>query len=152
MAHLRAHTNSKFWYVRFLDPDTNKWREESTRLLRDDPKQTRAAQRLADKKSAREAKLGGHIRGAFREWAADYIAAHYTRDSTSRRAQFAWERVAEWLDLKGLRHPREIRHEHAREYLTWRKLPTKGLKPPAHNTALYELRFLSFLLNEAIRR
>lgn len=147
MAHLREHSNSKFWYVRFRDLDTGLWREESTRLLRSDVQQTRAAQRIAEKKTREEAQLSPQIRGAFRDWVAKYIVDHYTRDSTRERAVYAWERVAEWLNKEGLRHPREIRYEHARAYLAWRR--AAGISV---NTALGELKFLAFILNEAIRR
>jgi site-specific recombinase XerD len=145
VAHLREHSNSKFWYVRFRDLDTGDWREESTRLLRGDTKQTRAAQRIADKKTMDESRVG-RVQGAFRDWVRQYITDHYTTESTRRRCLHAWERLAEWLNLKGIRHPREIRHEHAREYLNWRK-PDASV-----NTALYELHFLAFIINEAIRR
>jgi site-specific recombinase XerD len=146
MAHLREHSNSKFWYVRFRDPDTGRWREESTHLLRDDPKQTRQAQRLTEKKEREAKQMGGRASGAFREWVGDFILSHYTTGSTRQRAIYNWEPLRQWLNLKRLRHPREIRYEHAREYLTWRKPAV------SHNTALAELHFLAFLLNEAIRR
>ena len=156
MAHLRAHENSKFWYVRFKDPETARWREESTRLLRDDVEQSRQAQRVADKKTAAEAKIGGLAKGLFRDWVAEYIASHYRRDSTRRRAKFAWERLAEWLNAQGLRHPREIRHEHAQQYLDWRTGVNRARGDTAPsvllNTALYEIGFLAFIINEAIRR
>lgn len=151
MAHLRAHQNSKFWYLRFRDLDTGKWREESTHLLIADPKQTRQAQRLTEKKNAQELQLSGPTTGAFREWVADYIESHYSVESTRVRTLYAWERLLEWLNAKGLRHPREIRYEHAREYLEWRKRP-ELTRRASHNTALYELRFMGSLLNEAIRR
>ena len=144
MAHLRKHANSKYWYLRFRDLDTDIWREESTRLLCDNARDTRAAQRLADKKSRLEAQAGA-LTGAFNDWVPGYIADHYTRESTRERSQLAWERLAEWFRTKGILHPREIRHEHAREYLNWRKAKV------SHNTALFELRFLAFILNEAIR-
>jgi hypothetical protein len=146
VAHLRDHSNSKFWYVRFRDLDTGIWREESTRLLKADTKQTRAAQRIADKKTLDESRITGGLTGAFRDWVASYIADHYTVDSTRRRAVHAWERIAEWLNANQLRHPREIRHEHAKEYLKWRE------PSASKNTALYEIHFLSFLLEEAIRK
>jgi Phage integrase SAM-like domain len=43
-------------------------------------------------------------------------------------------------------HPRQIRYEHAQDYVHWRKATAM------HNTARLELKFFSFLLNEAIRR
>jgi hypothetical protein len=146
MAHLRAHDNSKFWYVRFRDLDTGIWREESTRLLKDDQQQTRAAQRIADKKTRQESQLSATGAGMFRDWVQNYIEEHYTRESTRRRSLNAWTRLAEWLNAQGLRHPREIRYEHAKQYIKWRK--DGGT---SHNTALHEIHFLAFILQEAIR-
>lgn len=146
MASLRKHRESRFWFVRFRDPDTAKWREESTHLLHSDEKQTRAAQRLRDKRSAEENQLGSRRDGAWSDWVPGFIAQHYRSDSTRRRAVHGWERLSEWLRVRNLRHPREIRYEHGSDYLTWRKTSA------GHNTALYEIKFLAFLINEAIRR
>ncbi len=146
MAHLRSHSNSKFWYVRFRDADTGKWREESTHLLKNDATQTRQAQRIADKKE-KEIKQVGRVTGAFREWIGDFVISHYAQNATRRRAIHSWESLRLWLNAKKLRHPREIRYQHGAEFVAWREAQGAG-----RNTALAEIHFLSFVLNEAIRR
>lgn len=50
-------------------------------------------------------------------------------------------------EVEGIRHPGHIRYEHASDFMDWR------VKSGAsHNTARLELKFLSFVLQEAMRR
>lgn len=146
MASLRQYKRSPYWYLRYRDLETGRWCEEATKLRHDDPKETRAAQRMAEKHSVKEAQVAPDNSGEFRAWVTDYIASHYQRESTHKRVSLAWQTISEWLNLRNIRHPRQVRYEHAQDYLSWRKVTAR------HNTARLELKFFSFILNEAIRR
>jgi hypothetical protein len=104
------------------------------------------ARRLAEKYSVKEAQVAPDNSGEFRVRVWDYIASHYLRASTHKRMTAAWETISEWLNLRNLQHPRQIRYEHAQDFMHWRKVTAM------HNTARLELKSLSFILNEAIRR
>jgi hypothetical protein len=146
MASLRKYKRSPYWYLRYRDLETGRWCEEATKLRHDDRKETRDARRLAEKRSVKEAQVAPDNTGEFRAWVSDYIANHYERASTHMRMTAAWEAISEWLNLRNLQHPRQVRYEHAQDFMHWRK------GTAMHNTARLELKFLSFVLNEAIRR
>ena len=146
MASLRKYKRSPYWYLRYRDLETGRWCEEATKLRHDDPKETRDARRLAEKYSVKEAQVAPDNSGEFRAWVSDYIASHYERASTHKRMTAAWETISEWLNLRNLQHPRQVRYEHAQDFMHWRKATAM------HNTARLELKFFSFILNEAIRR
>lgn len=146
MAYLCKHKRSPFWYIRFRDLDTGAWREQGTKLLIEDAKHSRDARRLAEKYSIKEAQVAPEHGGEFRAWVKDYLRSHYKRESTLLRMQAAWDSISEWMQIRNLRHPRQIRYEHAQDYLSWRKGTAR------HNTVRLELKFFSFVLNEAIRR
>lgn len=146
MASLRRHRRSPYWFVRYRDLDTGRWIEESTKLRADNPEESRKAHKIADAHSAREAKIAPVVGGEFVAWVPDYLAAHYDRASTLKRAEAAWLSLRDWMRERNIRHPREIRYEHAQDFMAWRKRSAK------HNTARLEVKFLAFLLNEAMRR
>ena len=147
MAYITRSKKSIYWDLRFRDLETGRWRSRSTRCRADDPKQTRAAQRMAEDASALEGKVGPDADGEFAAWALDYIRRHYDRAASQKRYEAAWMRILEWARLRGIRHPGHVRYEHASDFMDWR---VKG--GASHNTARLELKFLSFVLQEAMRR
>ena len=147
MAYITKTGKSAYWVLRYRCLDTGKWRDRSTRCRHDDAKQTRAAQRMAEEASALEAKVGPEASGDFSAWALDYIRRHYTSESSRKRYEAAWMRILEWARLRGIRHPAHVRYEHATDFLEWRTA-----QEASHNTARLELKFLSFILQEALRR
>ncbi len=147
MAYLRKLERSPFWFLRYQDTDTGLWREKSTKLRHDDPKETRKAKRLCDQHSEREAKVSPDADGEFARWAPEYIRSHYQRPHSLKRYDAAWQRISEWLQTNRLRHPRQIRYQHANDFMAWRKGTGAS-----HNTARLELKFFSFVMREAMRR
>jgi integrase len=53
------------------------------------------------------------------------------------------------LVLRRVLFPRQVRYEHVGEYLEWRQ---QGARGASRNTARLEMKFLGFLMREAIRR
>jgi site-specific recombinase XerD len=147
MAFLRQTPKSSFWILKYRDLDTGRWREESTRCRIDDPKETRKAQRMAEVASRREAQLAPRHQGDFIEWAPPYLTAHFSNAHSKKRYELAWSRCVEWMRLGNLRHPADIRYEHASQFMDWRK--DQGA---SHNTARLELKLFSFVMQEALRR
>ena len=146
MAFLRKTSKSAFWVLKYRDLDSGKWREESTRCRIDDAKQTRKAQRMAEVASKREA-LTAPRHGDFVEWAPAYLESHFENVRSRKRYELAWSRCLEWMRVRNLRHPADVRYEHAHDFMDWRK--GQGA---SHNTARLELKLFSFVMQEALRR
>ena len=128
--------------------------EESTGLRADDPAATRKAQRLADKATIDERRVGGpNISPAFVSWVPGYIASHWPKGSDSkRRYTTAWQALRMFLAAEGIIYPRQIKYAHGGAYIRWRLANPVHGRAVVHNTALLEVKFLSQLMNEAIRR
>jgi hypothetical protein len=151
MAYLIEKKRSPFWYLRSRDLETGKWVEKCTKLRRDDPKESAKAIKLTAKTSTEEIIAKPRSGENFSEWVPDYISDHYTtKPLTQRRALYFWRTIRVFLHENGIRHPKEIRYEHASLYMAWRK--GKDGNHAAHNTARNEVKFLAFIINEAIRR
>lgn len=146
MAYLRKRDTSSYWYLIHRATEDGKWKEISTQLRWDDKAQTREAERMEQKYTRLEGLIAPDGKGDFRNWVPTFIETHYQNDHTRERMEFAWTNIAMWLTKKKLNHPRKIKYEHGEEYMTWRK------ETASHNTARLELRFLSSLMVEAIRR
>ena len=154
MAYIRRHKRSPYWYLKKRNLDTGRWEEESTGLRTDCASDTRKAQRAAEKASVKEKQVGAPgTSPAFRAWVPGYMATHWRKESGSNvRYRAAWSAVRQFLDVHDITYPRQIRYEHAKRYIEWRKQTPVNGKSVGHNTALLELKFLTQLMNEAIRR
>lgn len=154
VAHLRKHRRSPFWYLRRRDLDTGSWVQKSTGLRADSAEDTRKAQRMADKATVEEQKVGTtRFNPAFSAWVPGYIASHWTGQGDSkRRYGVAWQAIRRFLNEQGIIYPRQIRYAHGAAYINWRRATKVHGKAVGHNTALLEIKFLSQLVNEAIRR
>lgn len=146
MAFLRTTPKSCFWILKYRDLESGRWREVSTRCRIEDPKETRRAQRMAEEASKKEAQAAPQ-QGAFCEWTAAYLESHFANVRSRKRYDVAWQRCLEWMRLRNVRHPAEIRYEHAADFMEWRK--EHGA---SHNTARLELKLFSFVMQEALRR
>lgn len=146
MAFLRSTPKSSFWILKYRDLDSGRWREASTRCRIDDAKDTRRAQRMAEEASKREAQ-SAPMHGAFAEWTAAYLESHFANARSKKRYFLAWQRCLEWMRTHGIRHPAEVRYEHAADFMDWRKA-----QGSSHNTARLELKLFSFVMQEALRR
>ena len=147
MASLRKLARSPYWYIRYRDVETAVWKDECLKLRHDDAKETRSARREMIKRSSDEGLVGPVHGEEFSAWVPAYISSHYTNARSSKRYTHVWERLDEWLRENRIRHPRELKYQHAGEYLAHREA-----EGAAHNTARMEVKFLSFVMSEAIRR
>jgi integrase len=135
--------------------DTGKWVEKTTSLRADSDADTRRAQRLADKASAQESRVGTPERSpAFIAWVPDYLASHWRNPGSDspRRYAGAWQAIRAFLEAHEIDYPRQVKYQHGEQYLRWRLVTAVNGRKVGHNTALLELKFLSQLVNEAIRR
>lgn len=147
MASLRKLKQSPYWYIRYRDLETGLWKDECLKLRRDSPSDSLKAHKEAAKRSADEQNVAPQTEGEFSSWVPAYLKEHYSNPRSLRRYEFVWSVVNGFLLANKIRHPRELKYEHGQKYMTWRK--GAGAK---HNTARMEVKFLSFLISEAIRR
>lgn len=145
MASLYRDSESPFWYLKFKDA-AGKWRCKSLRPLRHGiPADTRKAKAKADEHSLEE-----HTRSPQREswasWVPSYLKGRYMNLDTRRRVLNAWDRLSEYLGGKGIHSPQELRYADCMDYMPYR------VETAAHNTARLELKILSVVCDEAIRR
>jgi site-specific recombinase XerD len=147
MAQLREEKHSPFYYVRYKDLETGRWRDKSTKLRLDTPSDRLKARKLCDEYSSREAQVGPQDSGNFSNWVSSFLKQHYQNPNSLKRYSTAWGHIIDFLKLYNLRHPAQLKYIHANIYVEWRK--KEGVK---HNSARLEVKLLSFILNEAIRR
>jgi hypothetical protein len=102
---------------------------------------------MAVEASAEEAKVGPQDSGEFAVWVMDYLRAHYRKPESLKRYTAAWMRICDFCRERGIRHPGHVRYEHAAEFMQWRV--AQGV---VHNTARLEVKFFSFVMQEALRR
>ena len=154
MAFIRKRDNSPFWRLKYRDLDTGMWREESTGLRTDLEDDTRKAQRMADEKSLKEKRIGTPgAASLFSNWVPDWIDRHYVnKPSTRRRVLITWAMLRKFLAEREAFHPRRVKYAHAQDYMAWRRVQKVRGRMAKHNTALLELKFLSQIMNEAVRR
>jgi len=151
MSYLIKKKRSPYWYLRIRDLETGRWVEKCTKLRHDDPKESAKAMKEAAKATTGEVIARPRQGENFSEWVPDYIRQHYEgKPLTQLRNLYFWRTIHVFLHENGIRHPREIRYEHAAAYMAWRKGPDGN--NAAHNTARNEVKFLAFLMSEAIRR
>ena len=148
MAFLIKAEKTKYWILRYRDLDSGRWREKSTKCRVEDRLETRAAQRMEAEQTRLEAQVRPDDSGEFSSWVAAYLRGHYTNPKSLKRYEAAWLRILEFCHKQKIRHPSEVRYEHAMSYLQWRK----GKDGCGHNTARLEVKFWSFILQEAMRR
>lgn len=157
MATLFVHKRSKFWYVRYRDPQTHKQRRESTGFLRDNPIDTRKARARAATLTAAELAVPApstHT-SQWDGWVSDFLqVAYQQKRATLERYLTGWTTLKMFLEEKQISHPALLRREHCFAYMTWRAQPDRkrGKLRAGHNTALLELRILRVLLQEAVQR
>jgi len=125
MAHLIKRKRSPFWAVRFRDPQTGKWRQQSTQLRINDRKETRKAQEIALRISERENQsrpVGA--KGAFMSWAHAFLRsrhAHQSQSKTLSRYLIALNNWMVFFDREGITHPSQLTYDNVRSFLDWRR-------------------------------
>ncbi|MGA3182583.1 MAG: tyrosine-type recombinase/integrase [Verrucomicrobiota bacterium] len=157
MASKYPRTNSPFWWIKYRTPEGD-YRCVSSGLRRDNVKETRSADRLVERYEREESKTAGNgdrQHSAFTEWVPGYLDSNYNRPETAKTYEaygWRWHSVTKFLETHQIKYPRQIAYDHAWKYLEWRKSGKDGIKAASHNTALQEIKFLSMLMTQAVRR
>ena len=157
MASKYPRANSPYWWIKHKTPEGD-YRCVSSGLRRDNVKETHSADRLVEKYEREEKKSNGQSErqgSAFAEWVPGFIETNYNRPETAKTFEaygWRWHTVQKFLTAQQIKYPRQITYAHAWKYLEWRKAGQDGVKMASHNTALHEVKFLSMLMTQAVRR
>ena len=143
------------WYAKIRDPKTLEWRGIPTPFRISSPTGKRNALVWAAERDALGAENRKIARNeVFSRWVVPWLNQHYGYNGlTLNRYLTAWAHLFEFLMEHQLQHPRDVAYRHAAEYLGWRTMQDRrrGTKIN-HNTALTEMKVLSRILREAVRR
>jgi integrase len=153
MATLVKRKTSPYWYIQYRQGD--RWNKRSTQIRHDDPEETRSAREECVRQTLKElgaARAPRHSRWA--DWVPDFFEQRYaTMPKTKLRYLGAWRNWQVFLTQRKIGTPAQLRYEHLMEFLKWRQNPdVAGVYRCRRNTAIYEIKVLGTLLQEAVRR
>ena len=136
-------------WLSFRAPD-GKWKRKSTGYRKDNGGDRRAAKRLADKQTLQERLSCPVAHQGSWDFAPSYIAQRWGKangSNTPATYHRRWHALESWLKAIGRFGPVNVTRADCLGYPAWR-IAHGGSK----NTAVYELKLLSELFDEAIRR
>jgi site-specific recombinase XerD len=161
MASLYKRARSPFWWIKFID-DTGRLRQESTGKRVDSVHETREARRLRAAKEFAERGAAPSERSDrdLSAWVQPWLdVTHKNQDLTLESYSGAWRNLLEYFTLKKIRSASEISRRDCFDYLGWRQNADNKNKRKRNacakvklNTALFDLRILRKILNEAVAR
>lgn len=146
--------DSPFWWLAYVDPITRKRKYRSTGFRIDSVGGYKRALSMAGDCS-RETKAAGPVTGAWEDWVPGWISLKHRNVATSLHAENGrWKWLRVWLHEHGIQCPAQLTYQQAIQYIEWRTAQVKRTsgKHPKFNTALAELRLLSRIMREAVRR
>lgn len=156
MASLFKRKRSPFWWVKYRDPFTGEVKRESTGFkFSTGPDSRRAKELEAEKTLAERATARATSSEAWERWVPPYIAARYSQSTKTRnRFESAWRNLRLFFSEQRITAPRNLAREHCNLYFAWRQEPDvkNGKYRAGHNTTLLEMKILSLLMKEAVRR
>jgi site-specific recombinase XerC len=143
------------WYAKIRDPKTLEWRGIPTPFRLSAQNGKRNALMWAAERDALGAENRKLARSEiFSRWVVPWLNQHYGyNQNTHTRYVTAWAHLFEFIAEHQLQHPRDLAYRHAAEYLGWRtRQDRKRGTKINHNTALTEMKVMSRILREAVRR
>lgn len=155
MAFIYKRKNSDFWWIRFRDRH-GKVHRQSTKFHVGDRQSTREAKIFANQKTADELETAPSSRNDRWEcWVHIYLAMrHSKKPKTHIRYALAWKNIEAFFSKKKILFPSRLTYLDCQDYLSFRQKGDRelGVLRGHHNTALFELKLLSMVMNEAVRR
>jgi len=146
------YNRGRFIWIQYRDRH-GKIVRESTKFSNEDPAQVRRARQLQAEKNLEETnrptRCGDWL------WVPDFIGIRYaSRTVTRDRYLEAWTTLQLFFEEEEIFSPQHLQRKHCFDYVTWRQKPdkSKGKYKAGHNTALFELKVLSIVMQEALER
>lgn len=151
MACLYKRDGSPFWWIKYHAGGKTLF--TSTRLRWSLPGETRKAKALKTKKTLEELQTPPHSRQDW-SWVPNYIDTRYSDSPTTKNNYLLrWKNFAAFLESRQVYGPVNLTHQHCLDFIQWRAKPdVEGVFQATKNTSLYEIKLLSLLMKEAMRR
>ena len=153
MASLYKQTTSKFWWIKYRNPETGTILRESTRYRFGIGAETRKALELVAERTLKERQAPAGNPGRWDTWVADYIREQVS-GSTQRGYLISWNTLRMFLHEHEVTAPRELTYTLCTKYVPWRLQSDlrKGKYRAGRNTAIHEIKLLRWIMREAVRR
>jgi hypothetical protein len=146
MASIFRRKDSPFIWIRYKD-EGGKWKSKTTGYRANIGRNVREAKLLAREHTIEEsARMPARASHAdFREWVLQWIGQRWGhKNKTASIYRRRWRNIIAYLTEMKATHPVAVTRELALAYPQWRKA--------GRNTAIYELKFLALVMDEAIER
>lgn len=152
MATLVKRNGSPYWWLQFRAG--KRWTKRSLHLRIDVSADTRKARQECAKQTLKEV-TGRTDRktSVWEAWVPRFFEQRYaTMPATRKRYETAWRTWLLFFDQHEIRSPADVTYEHCLAFLTWRQnANTTGVYRCGRNTAIYEIKVLGTIFQEAIR-
>jgi len=152
MAYRFKRKRSPYWWVGFKD-QTGANKQETTHCRIGVPNEERRSRQIVAKKSLEE--LSNPNIAAGWSWVSSFFETTYKPNPvTLERYLSAWATIQLFLEDKKLTQPGQLTRRHCFDYMQWRSdpEPKRGKYPAVHNTALFEIKVLRIVMQEAMER
>ncbi len=143
------------WYLKFRSADTYEWRTVATDFRIDNAAGYRRAVQLGEFRAAEFRQQGPARTGeGWGSWVPKFLGERYRNSPlTLKRYQGAWVQLSAFLNEQRVARPAALTYQHALGFIDWRTTQKRTHGGMAcRNTALCDLRVLSLVMRESIRR
>jgi hypothetical protein len=157
MASIYLRPDSPYIWMRHKD-SSGKWKSTNTGYRKDNVGDKRQAELLARERTVEEhaTQRVNPGRASFDEWCPSWIEQRWgNKKPTVKVYRQRYRFLIEYLSEAGATHPSAVTRDLALAYPTWRAQRQSGWRKKTGsglNTALYDLKFLAMMLDEAIHR
>ncbi len=150
-----ARRGRRVYYLTYLDAEAGRWRQVATHFRLDDPLGFKKACRQGEQLAERWRRAGSAlVNEAFAFWVKPYLARRYRKGTkTHTRYIAAWDNLGAFMQARRIVRPAQWSYTHNGDYLDWRTAQVRNNgEHYTRNTAIFELKLLSLLMQEAGRR
>jgi hypothetical protein len=154
MASIFTRERSPYFWIKTRDVYGN-WKNSSTGIRTDAPGGKRAATAKAHVESAAEPDLrAGRTGQALSDWVPRFLKDRYEarQPKAYQRYTDAWAALSIFLAEMRIATASQVTKRLAKQYPYWRIKPHDGLNEVKWNTALFEIKLLGLVLEEAVER
>ena len=149
MASIYTKDGSAVLWIRYKD-ESGKWKGKPTSYRAGNLGEKRQAELMARRQSEIEKTRTTHKSAALEEWVLPWLLFKYGGSpSTLAAYKRYWRTVGRFLEKEGIRLAGQVKREFAQAYMLWR---TGDQEQAGRNSAIYEIKLLSMVIDEAIHR
>src|ERR1044071_6083098 len=153
MSILVRRRASPYWYLQFKRG--KKWGKRATKYRHSVSADTRKAREECARQTLAEiTATGAKGESRWEAWVPDFFEQRYaTLPATRWRYETAWRTWLLFFDKHQILGPSDLNYTHCMQFLKWRQNPdVKGVYKGGRNTAIFEIKVLGTIVQEAVRR